>query len=97
MNTGIDKLATNRVKGLRFDNGMLIISFRDGREVHIPLRLYPSLHRATSAERNHWKMIGPSRGFHWPDLDLDLSVDGLIQGLREAIPTPPRPRARRSA
>jgi hypothetical protein len=42
-------------------------------------------------------MIGPEKGFHWPALDLDLSVDGLIQGLREAIPTPPRSQSRRTA
>jgi hypothetical protein len=82
---------------LRFDGDRLIVEFRDGREMHVPLRLYPSLVRATPEERSNWIMIGPGKGFHWPDLDLDLSADGLVQGLREAIPAPPRVRSRRSA
>jgi hypothetical protein len=97
MSTGAVNISANRAKGLRFENNRLVVLFRDGREVHVPLRLYPSLRRATAAERGHWTMIGPGKGFHWPELDLDLSVDGLIQGLREAIPPPPRIRTRRSA
>jgi hypothetical protein len=97
MSTGDVNISVNRAKGLRFEANRLIVQFRDGREVHVPLRLYPSLRRATPAERDHRTMIGPGKGFHWPELDLDLSIDGLIQGLREAIPPPPRSRARRSA
>ncbi|HSV12736.1 MAG TPA: DUF2442 domain-containing protein [Tepidisphaeraceae bacterium] len=91
---------TNRakgVKGLRFEADRLIVAFRDGREVHVPLRLYPTLENATLVEREAWELIGPGKVFHWPDLDLDLSVDGLIQGLRESTPAPPQRAARRSA
>ena len=97
MSTGNGKIAPNRPKGLRFEGDRLIVAFQDGREVHVPLRLYPSLLRATAAQRSRWRMIGPGKAFHWPNLDLDLSVEGLISGLREAIPAPPRVRARRSA
>jgi len=97
MSTGTANIASNRAKGLRFEGNRLIVLFRDGREMHVPLRLYPSLRRATASEREEWTMIGPGKGFHWAELDLDLSVDGLIQGLGEAIPAPPRSRARRSA
>jgi hypothetical protein len=97
MSTGNDKITANHPKGLRFENNRLIVTFQDGREVHVPLRLYPSLLRATPAQRSRWRMIGPAKAFHWPDLDLDLSVEGLISGLRQAIPAPPRVRARRTA
>ena len=96
-NTGGVKTSAQRAKTLRFEGDRLIIAFRDGREMHIPLRLYPSLVSATSAQRSNWVMIGPGKAFHWPDLDLDLSVDGLVHGLREAIPAPPRLKTRRSA
>ena len=91
------KSAVNRAAGLRFGTDRLIVELEDGRELHVPLRIYPLLLHATPARRSHWVMIGPGKGFHWPDLDLDLSVDGLISGLREAIPAPPRAKARRSA
>jgi hypothetical protein len=97
MSTGNGKVAANRPKGLRLESNRLIVTVQDGREVHVPLRLYPSLLRATPAQRSRWRMIGPTKAFHWPDLDLDLSVEGLISGLREAIPAPPRVRARRTA
>ena len=97
MSTGNGKISVSRPKGLRFGPGRLIVIFRDGREIHLPLRLYPSLLRATPAQRKNWMMIGPAKGFYWPQLDLDLSVDGLIQGLRESIPAPPRTKTRRSA
>ena len=95
--TGSAKIPEHRAKALRFDDGRLIIAFRDGREMHVPLRLYPTLTRATPSQRSNWIMIGPGKAFHWPELDLDLSVDGLVQGLREAIPAPPRVKTRRSA
>lgn len=97
MNTGNAKVVANRAGGLRFESDRIIVAFTDGREVHIPLRLYPTLARATPAQRLRWKMIGPGKAVHWPELDLDLSVDGLIQGLREAIPAPPKRSARRIA
>ena len=99
MNTGSakarTKIAGNSATGLRFEVDRLIVAFRDGREIHTPLRLYPSLLRATPAQRSAWQMLGRGKAFHWPELDLDLSVDGLVQGLREAIPAPPKLIARR--
>jgi Protein of unknown function (DUF2442) len=65
--------------------------------LHLPLQLYPTLLDATPKQRKAWQMIGPGKAFYWKDLDLDLSIDGLIQGLREAIPRPPTAVTRRSA
>ncbi len=52
----------------------------DGRAVSVPLAWYPRLVHATPAERNRWELIGQGQGIHWPDLDEDLSVEGLIAG-----------------
>src|SRR5687767_2948343 len=79
-----------RATGLRFATDRLIVVLADEREVSVPLRLYPTLRAATPAKRRAWELLGGGRGFHWKDLDLDLSVAGLVNGLREAIPRPPR-------
>lgn len=79
----------NRATGLRFDTERMILNLDDGREVWIPLEHYPTLRRATPAQRQQWELLGGGRGIHWESLDLDLSTDGLVQGLRERIPRPP--------
>jgi hypothetical protein len=97
MSAGKKKPLAHRASGLRFAVNRLIILFRDGRKLHLPLQLYPTLLDATPQQRKAWQMIGPGKAFYWKELDLDLSVDGLIQGLREVIPPPPKTTARRSA
>ncbi len=52
----------------------------DGRTISVPLAWYPRLVHATQEERNNWKLIGTGQGIRWPDLDEDLSVEGLIAG-----------------
>lgn len=84
-------------RGLRFDGDRMVVLLDNERELSLPLTRYPSLRSATPAQREAWEMIGPAKGFHWPALDLDLSVDGLLAGLPEAIPRPPMPRPRRLA
>lgn len=78
--------------GLRFENGRMVVILDDRREMSLPLSLYPTLLKATAAQREAWELIGPGKGFHWEGLDLDLSVEGLLRGLPEAIPAPPHAR-----
>lgn len=52
----------------------------DGRVISVPLDWYPRLVHATPAERDNWRLIGSGEGIHWPDLDEDISVEGLIAG-----------------
>ena len=52
----------------------------DGRTISVPLAWYPRLVHATQQERDNWEFIGGGQGIHWPDLDEDLSVEGLILG-----------------
>lgn len=87
---------TNRAVDLRFAPRRLVVVLDDGREVSVPLDFYPSLAGATRTQRAAWEVIGDGQGFHWPSLDLDLSVEGLLRGMREAIPAPP-PRRRKVA
>ena len=58
----------------------LTVELADGRSISVPLSWYPRLVHATQRERDHWRLIGDGEGIHWPDLDEDLSVEGLLAG-----------------
>lgn len=64
----------------------LMVELDDGRSVGVPLALYPTLQRASAAARARWRRIGDGQGFHWPALDLDLSVRGITLGIPERAP-----------
>ncbi|HSN76578.1 MAG TPA: DUF2442 domain-containing protein, partial [Anaerolineae bacterium] len=59
----------------------LQVDLLDGRTTIVPLAWYPRLLHATPQERNNWKVAGGGYGIHWPDIDEDLSVEGLLRGL----------------
>lgn len=52
----------------------------DGRTITVPYDLVPSLSRATKSERESAILLGMGTGIHWPDIDEDLSVEGLVLG-----------------
>ncbi len=79
--------ADERVLGVELTDDTLSVSLRDGRVITVPLVWYPRLLNATSAQRQNWKIAGGGYGLHWPDLDEDLSTEGLLHGA-------PAPRAR---
>jgi hypothetical protein len=60
----------------------LTILLDDGRSLSVPLEWYPRLFHGTPDERNNWELIGEGDGIHWPDLDEDISVEGLLAGRR---------------
>jgi hypothetical protein len=58
----------------------LVVDLVDGRTVSVPLPWYPRLAHGTPTERANWRLIGRGEGIHWPDLDEDISVAGLLAG-----------------
>jgi hypothetical protein len=58
----------------------LIVDLADGRSISVPLAWFPRLLHASSMERENWEIAGPGYGLHWPDIDEDLSVEGLLRG-----------------
>ena len=58
----------------------LTVELSDGRTIAVPLAWYPRLVHATEEERGNWRLIGGGRGIHWPNLDEDISVEGLLAG-----------------
>ena len=63
---------------------MLVVELSDGRTLAVPLVWYPRLWHGTPAERARYRLIGRGEGVHWPELDEDLSVEGLLAGRRSA-------------
>lgn len=58
----------------------MIVALSDGREISIPIDWFPKLRDSSDSERNNWRLIGKGQGIHWPDLDEDISVSGLLNG-----------------
>lgn len=79
--------AGEAVRDVRFTDDDLIVDLVDGRSLSVPLAWYPRLLKATAAERANWRIAGGGFGIHWPDVDEDLSTEGLLRG----APAPNRP------
>lgn len=60
----------------------LTVELVDGRSVSVPLVWFPRLVDGTPAERANWRLIGRGEGIHWPDLNEDISIAGLLAGRR---------------
>jgi hypothetical protein len=61
------------------DAELLRVTLADGRELSVPLEWFPRLRNATPEQRGHWRLIGRGQGIHWPDVDEDISVAGLLR------------------
>ena len=70
------------VEELHCTEDELIVSLVDGRKISAPLAWFPRLVNASMEERNNWELLGDGQGIHWPDIDEDLSVSGLLKGTR---------------
>jgi hypothetical protein len=73
-------MADERVVGVKFAKDTFSVSLRDGRTITVPLAWYPRLLNAAPAERKNWRVAGGGYGIHWPDVDEDLSTEGLLRG-----------------
>ncbi len=69
-----------KVKDVRSDDDLLFVDLIDGRTISVPLAWYPRLLHATPEQRNNWQIAGGGFGIHWPDVDEDLSTEGLLRG-----------------
>ena len=69
-----------RVKDVRFTEDLLVVDLLDGRTISVPLAWYPRLLAATPDQRANWRVAGGGFGIHWPDVDEDLSTEGLLRG-----------------
>lgn len=69
-----------RIADLRVTESEITAYLVDGRTVSVPLVWSWRLSEATAAQRDHWALIGDGTCVHWPDIDEDISIDGMLQG-----------------
>jgi hypothetical protein len=62
----------------------LLVDLEDGRTISVPIGWYPRLAHGTPLERAHFQISGAGYGIHWPDLDEDIGVEGLLLGKKSA-------------
>ena len=80
MTTSQVKTQEIRALNLRFTAKRMTIELPDGRHLSVPLDWFPRLIHASKAERENWILFGDGSSIHWPDLDEDTGVDGLLAG-----------------
>lgn len=69
-----------RVEAVHFTRDSLVVDLMDGRSISVPLSWYPKLVKATVKQRSSWEICGGGYGIHWPEVDEDLSTEGLLRG-----------------
>ena len=78
--------ANPRAQQVEVTEDELSVALADGRRVSVPLAWFPRLLHASPAQRSNWQLLGDGEGIHWPDVDEDLSVAGILRG----VPAPGR-------
>lgn len=95
--------ADERVRDVRFTEDSLTVDLMDGRTISVPLEWYPRLAAATPQQLQNWTLCAAGYGIHWPEIDEDLSTEGMLRGApapgvrtksRTRRSTPPQPRGR---
>lgn len=69
-----------RVEAVYFTRDALVVDLVDGRTISVPLTWFPKLLKANQKQRSHWEICGGGYGIHWPEIDEDLSTEGLLRG-----------------
>lgn len=69
-----------RVMHVSSTDDILVVELEDGRTISAPLAWYPRLLHASQKDRDYWEVAGAGFGIHWPSIDEDLSVEGLLRG-----------------
>jgi hypothetical protein len=73
--------ADPRLIDFRVTDDEIIACLADGRTISVPLAWSWRLSEATEDQRNHFEILGDSQGIHWPDVDEDISVEGMLSGV----------------
>jgi len=71
---------TALAQSVSFDDSMMHVSLSDGRIISVPLLWFPPLYQANPDQRSGYIISGGGIGLHWPDIDEDISVAGLLTG-----------------
>jgi len=80
MNSVVATVALPRIQQVSVTDDTLSVDLEDGRTIVAPLSWYPRLIHASEEERQNFRVAGAGYGIHWPDLDEDIGVEGLLMG-----------------
>jgi len=78
MNISVVSPPQARAREVTFVADAFVVDLEDGRSLMVPIEWFPRLRDANPEQRNNRRLIGPGTGIHWPDLDEDISVAGLL-------------------
>ena len=78
--TGSEMKPGERVKDVHLGEDTFSVDLVDGRTITVPYAWYPRLLHATPQRRANWQVCGGGYGIHWPEIDEDLSTEGLLRG-----------------
>jgi hypothetical protein len=70
-----------RIKEVEITDEAITAHLADGRTISVPLAWSWRLSEATPEERSRWEVIGDGEGVRWPEIDEDLSAEGMLQGI----------------
>ncbi len=84
MSTLVIDVESVRADDIEVNDATLVVHLREGRSISVPLAWYPRLWYGTPEEREQFDIIGDGMFIHWPQLDEDLSVAGILAGRRSA-------------
>jgi Protein of unknown function (DUF2442) len=88
MNTAV-QIQEVRIKEITVTKDTITARLMDGRTISVPLAWSWRLSEATPKQRANWEIIGDGHGVHWPDIDEDISAEGMLYGI--PAPRPPVP------
>ena len=80
MSSSIIELREARAEHVQVEADALVIELADGRTLAVPLSWYPRLLHGSRSEQGNWRLVGGGTGIHWPELEEDISVRGLLEG-----------------
>ena len=76
-----------RITHVQVTDDAITAELADGRTISVPLAWSWRLSEATADQRANWRLIGSGHGIHWPDVDEDISVRGMLDGVPAPRPT----------
>ena len=77
-----ERVTDERVADVRCSADTLTVDLMDGRSISVPLAWFPRLAAADTAQRDNWETCAGGLGIHWPELDEDISTEGLLRGTK---------------
>ena len=81
MSTATRPTSDPRARAVEISNDLITAHLTDGRTISVPLAWSYRLADATAAQRAHYEIIGDGTGIHWPEIDEDISVRGMLEGI----------------